>query len=100
MENLNFKKGIEALLKYHKLNVADLIERSKLSEDIINPILDEVMSPSKEIIKAIASAFNVNVEVLLFLSLDRENVPEDRREMFDTLNPTLTELILKLSEES
>jgi transcriptional regulator with XRE-family HTH domain len=82
---MNINKGIKTLLKSNGLSQKDLAEKTNLSEASISKIMNGLTQPRKETLEIIANALNVKPEVIVLLSIDKEDIPEDRKHVYDLL---------------
>ncbi len=93
---MNFGKGIRTLLQNKKLSQKDLSKLSNISETSISLIVKGRVRPQKETLNSIAKALNVKSEVISLLSIDKKDVPEERKEYYDLIWDSIQSNILAL----
>ena len=86
---MNLGKTIKIVLLNKGLNQKDLIEKTGLSKTTISLILNDQTMPRKENLEAIALALDLKPEVLLLMSIEKEDVPEGKRDIFDAMWPSV-----------
>lgn len=93
---MNLSQAIGMLLEKRGMTQKQLAEKSNLSPTSISLLMKGHTQPRQETLNAIADALDVRPEYILFLSINREDVPEDRREIYDFLWPQMQETFLKV----
>ena len=53
--------------------------------------------PSMSRLKVIASELEVNTSILFMMSLERDEISEEKKPLYDILMPTIKELLLSLT---
>jgi transcriptional regulator with XRE-family HTH domain len=97
---MNLGKGIKLLLDKQGLTQKDLAAKIDKSETSVSLIMKSKTQPRKETLEAIASALGVSVEILLLLSIDKEDLPnEEKKEHYDLLWPQVEHALLHLFAE-
>jgi len=64
-----------------------------ISQTYLSLIENNKKSPSIEILDTIGRKLGIPIPVILFLSLNEEDVSKDRRELFSMLNPSIHKFI-------
>lgn len=93
---MNLGKGIKLLLEKKGLSQKELAEKIGKSETSISLIMKNHTQPRKETIEAIANIFGVKPEVLLLLSIDKDDLPESTKDRYDILWPYVEKSVLDL----
>lgn len=75
-----------------KLTQAQLAEKVGISTTAICQIELGRSEPSKHNLRAIADVLGIPVPVLVFMSLEKSDVPEHKRDIYDAIYPTLKHL--------
>lgn len=97
---MNVSKGIKTLLDRRGISQKELAKLINKSETSISLIMKNKTQPRKETLEAIANALSVSSEVILLLSVEKEDVPENRKEYYDILWPNIeTNLLTLFSQE-
>ena len=89
---MNYANAISKVLEYSKLTVAQLAEKSGVSESDINSIVDNDCR-SMAVIEAIAKGFNVPKSVICILGIEAGDVTPGKREIFKALKPAIDSMI-------
>lgn len=76
---------ISSIRKKKGLKQDELAERSNISQTYLSQIENDRKTPNINTLKVISNILNVPMPILFFLSLDKDDVPEVKREAFDTL---------------
>lgn len=93
---MNLGKAIKLLLEKRELSQKDLAKRTSLSETSISLLMKGRTQPRKETLEIIANALDVKPEFLVLLSINKDDVPEDKRELYDIVWPQLETTFMKL----
>lgn len=93
---MNIGKGIKTLLKKKGLTQKELASQVSLSETSLSLIIKNKTQPRKETIESIASTLGVKAEVLFLLSLEKEDIPKEKKEYYDLLWPSIENNLINL----
>lgn len=93
---MNIGKGIKTLLKKQGLTQKELANQVSLSETSLSLIIKNKTQPRKETIESIASTLGVKPEVLFLLSLEKEDIPKEKKEYYDLLWPSIENNLINL----
>lgn len=93
---MNLGKAIKLILDKKGFNQKDLAEKSGLSETSISLLMKGHTQPRRETLEAISKVLEVKPEFLLFLSLSKDDVPEEKRSAYDLVWPQLESTFLNL----
>lgn len=93
---MNIGKGIKLLLEQKGLSQKDLAKSIGKSETSVSLIMKNRTQPRRETIKAIADFFAVKPEVILLLSIDKDDLPENTKERYEFLWPYVEKSVLDL----
>lgn len=96
---MNIGKGIKKVLKEKNISQKTLSDETGISETSISLLIKNKTQPRKETIEAIANALDVKPEVLVVLSLDKEDVPDTKKQYYDELWPTIERTLLSMFSE-
>jgi XRE family transcriptional regulator, regulator of sulfur utilization len=96
---MNIGKAIKILLHRHNMSQKELADKIQKSETSVSLIMKSKTQPRKETLEAIAAALGVSVKILLLLSVDKEDIPEDKKEHYDLLWPNVENTLLHLFTE-
>jgi len=93
---MNIGKAIKALLERKEMTQKELASKTGLSPTSISLLMTGQTEPRKETIELIAQALDVKPELLRFLSLSKEDVPEEKRALYDLVWPQLETTFVNL----
>jgi XRE family transcriptional regulator, regulator of sulfur utilization len=89
---------IKRLLKERKISQKELAKRIGKSQTAVSQILKGNYNPNPETMNKISNVLNVPIPVISYLSLDRNDVPDNKKQLFDILNPSVNNLINEIFE--
>jgi transcriptional regulator with XRE-family HTH domain len=92
---MNIGEAIKEMRTDRRLSQKELAEMSGISQNTLCSIEKGYSFPSKETINAICSALEIPVSYLLFSSITEEDVPEEKREVFNALREPMMKLFEK-----
>jgi transcriptional regulator with XRE-family HTH domain len=91
---MNIGTAIKTLRKQKRLTQEELGDKCDLSINALSQIETNSTFPQKSTIKAICSALEVPVSYLLFLSINDEDIPDEKRIAFNHLSNALKAVLL------
>jgi transcriptional regulator with XRE-family HTH domain len=98
---MNIGSAIKTLRKERGLGQKELAQKCGLSVNALSQIETNSSFPHKSNLDAIARALEVPLSYLIFFSVTDSDVPEDRKEVFNTLNTALKKILSdSISKES
>ncbi len=86
--------AIKTLRKSKKMGQRDLSNLCDLSINALSQIETNQTFPHKNNIEKICAALDVPVSYLLFLSISEDDLPEDKKEIFNALNEPIKKLLI------
>lgn len=92
---MNIGNAIRTLRKDKGYNQTLLAEKAKISLNALSQIERGETFPKKETLNNICEALDTKPNYLLFLSIDEDDVKEDKKEVFKLLYEPLKKLILE-----
>jgi transcriptional regulator with XRE-family HTH domain len=95
-KSMDLGKAIKILLERRGLTQKDLALKTELSEASISKMLKGKTQPRKENLEQIASVLGVKPEILMILSICRDDVPDDRKIVYDMVWPQLEATLVNL----
>ena len=93
---MNIGKGIKRVLKKRNETQKSLASKIEISETSLSQIIQDRTQPRKETIEKIANALQVKPEVLILLSLEKKDLPEEKGNLYDLLWPSLEANLFQL----
>lgn len=92
---MNIGEAIKEMRTDRGLSQKELSEMSGISQNALCNIEKGYSFPSKDTIKAICSAMDIPVSWLLFSSITEEDVPEEKRVIFNALREPMMKVFEK-----
>lgn len=96
---MNVGATINRLRKEQKLSQSELAESAGITQTSLSQIENGLNRPNQKTLEAICKKLGISEPLLYILSLDKKDVPEDKKAIFDTLYPLIKEMMTKLFEE-
>jgi transcriptional regulator with XRE-family HTH domain len=93
---MNIGRGIKKILEEKDISQKKLSDETGISETSISLLIKNKTQPRKETLEKIGNALGVKPEVLLVLSLDKEDVPDTKKDYYDELWPTIERTLLNM----
>lgn len=92
---MNIGEAIKKMRTDRGFSQKELAEMSGISQNALCNIEKGYSFPSKDTIKAICYAMDIPVSWLLFSSITEEDVPEEKREIFNALREPMMKVFEK-----
>lgn len=93
---MNLGKAIKILLDQKAITQKELAEKIELSENSVSLIMNGKTQPKKDTLDKIAKVLKVKPEMLLILSISKDDVPSDRKQLYDLVWPQLEATLVNL----
>lgn len=90
---MNIGTAIKNLRQQKGLKQIDFAVKCGLSQSYLSSIEKGRKEPTLSILKQIANALSIPMPVLVFLSLNRDDVAESKQDAYDMLEPSIKGLI-------
>lgn len=90
---MNIGNAIKELRQQKGFKQTDFAVKCGLSQSYLSSIEKGRKEPSLSILKQIANALVIPMPVLVFFSLDKEDIAESKQEAFKILEPSIKGLI-------
>ena len=97
---MNIGTAIKLLRKEKSLGQKELSDICGLSVNALSQIETNVTFPKKANIKKICDALNIPVSYLLFFSISDEDIPEDKKPVFKSLNNAIKTVLIDSIKET
>ncbi|MGQ2984878.1 helix-turn-helix domain-containing protein [Flavobacterium sp.] len=85
---------IKMFIKNRKMSQADVAKAIGKSTTALSQIINGVYKPQSDTLEELSRVLKVPVPVLHFLSIDEESVPEENRQLFRALAPSMERYML------
>lgn len=97
---MNIGTAIKTLRKQKGLSQKELGDASNLSVNALSLIETNVTFPQKTTIKSICDVLGVPIAYLLFFAISDEDIPEDKRLVFNSHSDAIKAVLLNDLKES
>lgn len=95
---MNIGTAIKVIRKKKGYSQKELAEKCEISVNALCQIESNSSFPQKSTIKKICEELQVPTSYLLFFSISDEDIPEDKRKVFNALSGTIKDLLLDSDE--
>lgn len=99
ISNMNIGSTIKRLRKEKGMSQKEFGDACGISQTSLSQIENGVTIPHKSSLENICKVLEIPEEVLLLLSLEGADIPDERKKMFETLYPTVRDLMFKIFYE-
>ena len=96
---MNIGQAVKEVRKALGVTQKELAEKSGLTQGAISQLENSQTHPNKETLKSVGDALGVGSATLMFKALTIEDVSDDKKEIFQLLNPTINTLIDTIIED-
>jgi len=86
-------ESIKNLRKKRELKQFELAKSCGISQTYLSQIENDKKIPSLGILELIGKHLNIPPEIILFISIDFNSVPENKREIFKKVYPSIKALV-------
>lgn len=93
---MNIGETIKALRKQKGFKQGEFSSMCDISQTYLSLIESNQKEPNISTLKIIADTLKVSLPILFFMSLDKDDVPENKKHIFETIAPTLKSLISQI----
>lgn len=93
---MDIGKVIKSLRKKQNINQKELAKQSEISQAYLSQIENNQKEAHISTLKVIAKKLNTPLPILFFMSLEEEDISENKREAFTMINPALKSLLNEL----
>lgn len=90
---------IKEIRKDKKFSQKEFAELCNISQTYLSQIENNKKDPNISTLKNIATHLNVPLPILFFRALTEEDIPESKKESFDTISPIVNNLIKSITED-
>lgn len=93
---MNIGHVIKDFRKQKGMKQGEFAELCKVSQTYLSLIESNQKDPNLSLFKTIAEQLEIPLPILFFLSLDENDVPEQKKNIFKILEPSLKDLIAQI----
>lgn len=90
---MNLGNTIKDIRKYKGYTQGDFAMECGITQTYLSQIENNQKEPNLSVLKKIAKKLVVPLPILFFLSITEEDVQPEKREMFNTISPTVKNII-------
>lgn len=91
---------IKAERKKRGLSQNQLAARCSITVTYLSLIENDKKEPTVSLLRTIAESLNLPLPILLFMSLDDEDIPESKKEFFNIVKPSIDSMLQNLIEDA
>lgn len=84
---------IKDIRKRKKITQTQLAELSNITQTYLSQIENNQKEPAIQTIKSIAENLAIPLPVLLFMAVENEDIPENKREIYSMISPSVKSLL-------
>jgi transcriptional regulator with XRE-family HTH domain len=95
---MNIGRAVKLLRKEKELSQEQLAASASITQAALSQI-ERGNRPGSETVKKLSIALNVPESLLYAMALDREEVPEENRSLYDELFPVIQGMITRLASK-
>lgn len=96
---MNIGASIKEVRKQKGLSQIELAEKIEISQTSLSQIESGSKRPSATTLKKICKVLKVSEVMLYMMSASEDDVPKEKKELFNMLFPSIKGLILKITED-
>lgn len=93
---MSIGKTISVLRKEKKIKQIELAEITGISQTYLSQIEKGVKVPTIEILEKISLALGIPYAILSFLSIDKNDIAEDKKEAYNRFEPVISSIIKEI----
>lgn len=86
--------AIKTLRKEKGMSQKDLAQMCNISVNALCQIEKNATFPHKSTLQKVCDALHIPISYILFFSISEEDIPEEKRALFKSLNPTIKSVLL------
>ncbi len=87
IKHLRQEKGIKQV---------ELANQSQISQTYLSQIEKGLKTPKLDVLEKISKVLNIPLPILSFLSLDKDMIAEEKRELYDKMMPPVKNIVKEL----
>ncbi len=93
---MNIGFAIQTIRKSKNISQLELSEKCGISQAALSQIENGIKKPGTKTLDKICSVLNISQSLLYVLSINQEDVPESRKDLYNELFPEIKKSILAL----
>lgn len=95
---MNLGKAIKTLRKNKNLSQADLAKLSNITQAALSQI-ENGKRPGTGTLKKLSQALEIPESLIYVVGIEKDDVPQEKRQLYEDLFPVIESLVLKISGE-
>jgi transcriptional regulator with XRE-family HTH domain len=92
---MNVGSAIKEIRKSKEMNQVDLANAAGITQAALSGI-ENGKRPGIETLKKISDALKVPESLIYVMAMEKGDVPEEKRQLYDELYPVITSLVMKI----
>lgn len=97
---MNLGNSIKSFRKRLTMSQADLAKACGISQTYLSQIENNKREPNLSTLKLIGDKLDVPLPILFFISLDGDDIPDDKKEFYNIIHSSLSDLISSIFTDS
>ncbi len=97
---MNIGQAIKAARKKAGLTQIELAEQINIAQTSLSQIEVGAVKPSAKTVQAICEALHISEALLYILSIDENDVPKGREDIYEMLFPTVRDMAMRILDKS
>jgi len=93
-------RTIKQLRKEKKLSQIELTDECGITQTSLSQIEADLTRPTQKNLNSICNALGITESLLYILSIEEDDVPESKKEAFQTLFPSVKDMMVNLFSRS
>lgn len=93
---MNVGNAIKQARKSKKISQTALAENAGIAQTSLSQIENGLINPHQSTIDKICASLNIPKLILYFMAADSNDVPNDKKQLFEDTYPSIKELCIKL----
>lgn len=90
-------KAIQELRKQRGLSQTELARQVEITQAALSGI-ENGNRPTEETMKKLCAVLNVPESLIYAMGMEKEDVAEEKKDLYDSLYPVIKDLVLKIAE--
>ena len=93
---MNIGTQIQKIRRKNNISQGQLAKDCGITQTYLSLIEHNKKDPNISLLKVITAKLNIPLSLLLLMSLDKEDIPEDKSELFNEIAPEISPIIISL----
>lgn len=90
---MDLGSAIKFIRKQQNISQKELVELAEISQTYLSQLENNQKEPNLKVLKQISTALKVPLPIIFFLALEDEDIPQNKRNIYGLISPTLKSMI-------